>query len=153
MKRVSKIMTGMALAAMLAGFGSGCLSTTKVTEYDLATGKVAKVTETSEPIVGQITKSTKDKTVFMWESGWYAQIVAEFTGSSSALPNFDFKGGNLDKGLLTIHKDQANMTNLADCIKAARSNSVSMGATGVSSSSGSASATNSQTSNSTSSGK
>jgi len=148
---MKKLFLSLFLMGAIALLMSGCNSTSTITEFD-KDGHVTKVTETKEAVVDQVTKSTKDKTCFVWCSGWIAKIKCEFFGSESPMPNVDMEGGNVDKGVLTIHKDQQNMAELEKIIKAARSNSVSFGATGVSSSSGSASASNSNTGGSASSG-
>ena len=65
------------LALCFAGLLAGCLSATKsvITEYD-ADGRVECVTETSESVVTSLTKSTANKTVVAWESGWAAYVSA-----------------------------------------------------------------------------
>lgn len=130
------IMAGTACAAI--SLLTGCNSTSTITEYDLATGKPIKVTTTSESVIDQVTKSTKDKTCYVWTKGWGGKLNVASCTTDSPIPGFDAELFNLDKGALTIHKDQANLDKLADVIKACNATALQVSAEGISGGTGSA---------------
>jgi len=130
------ILAGTASAAI--SLLTGCNSTSTITEYDLATGKPTKVTITSESVIDQVTKSTKDKTCYVWTKGWGGKLNVASCTTDNPIPGFDAELFNLDKGALTIHKDQANMDKLADVIKACNATALQVSAEGIGGSTGSA---------------
>ena len=110
---------------------SGCNSTSIITEIDPVTGKVSKVTETSESVIKQITDSTKNKTVYVWSKGWATKISVSMATAENPTPTFRIYAGNIDHGILSLHKDQQNMDKLSEIIKACNSSALSITAEGV----------------------
>ncbi|OGV45208.1 MAG: hypothetical protein A2017_06615 [Lentisphaerae bacterium GWF2_44_16] len=113
-----KIVMGL-VSIVLTVMLSGCYSTSTISEFDPVSGNLIKQTETSQPIIDQITASTKDKTVFYWESGWIAAIHVQ--PSAETMFTAEMIATKRDKGLLTVHKDQQNMDKIEGVIKAAKS--------------------------------
>lgn len=100
---------------------TGCTATkTIVTELDPATGKAVKVTETAESVVSTLTKSTANKTVIAWESGWAAYISASMATTEDPTPSVKMFAGKTDKGIISAHKEQQNWEKLAEVIKATK---------------------------------
>lgn len=107
------------IAAMAALVFTGCTATqSTITEFD-KDGKVVKTTVTSESVVSTLTKSTKDKTVIAWESGWAAYISASAATQEDPTPAVKMFAGKTDKGLISAHKDQ-NWEKLPDVIRATK---------------------------------
>lgn len=110
-------IAAVAALVMLAG----CTATkTVITEIDPSTGKTFKVTETTESVVTTLTKSTANKTVIAWESGWAAYISASTATQEDPTPTVKMFAGKTDKGVISAHKDQQNWENLAAVIKATK---------------------------------
>ncbi len=108
-----------AVAALAMVVLSGCTATkSTVTEFD-KDGKVVKTTVTSESVVSTLTKSTKDKTVIAWESGWAAYISASTATQEDPTPTVKMFAGKTDKGIISAHKDQ-NWEKLPDVIMATK---------------------------------
>jgi hypothetical protein len=119
------------LIFILAAALCGCTATkTVVTELDPATGKALKITETAESVVSTLTKSTANKTVIAWESGWAAYISASAATQEDPTPTVKLFAGKTDKGIISAHKDQKEWTNLAEVIKATKYD-LEVSATGV----------------------
>ena len=137
-KRLKLIILAGTACAAISLLVVGCNSTSTITEYDLATGKPLKVTTTSESVIDQVTKSTKDKTCYVWTKGWGGKLNVASCTTDNPIPGFDAELFNLDKGALTIHKDQANMDKLADVIKACNATALQVSAEGISGGTGSA---------------
>lgn len=111
-------------AVMLACLGlsavflmSGCWSPTVVEEFD-KDGKLVKKTTTEESVIKSVISSTKDKTVFCYRRGWAAYLRLWTVNSTTVSPEFDCFAGKEDEGFLTIHKDQQNLSEVADVVKA-----------------------------------
>lgn len=138
---MKKIAMFVVVAVTLAVFAVGCSSTSTVTEYDLATGKPIKVTTTNESVIDQVTKSTKDKTCYVWTKGWGGKLSVANITSDNPIPGFEATIFNLDKGVLTLHKDQQGMDNIADVIKACNASGLSVTSSGINGNTGSAAAT------------
>jgi hypothetical protein len=81
---------------------------------------VVKTTVTSESVVSTLTKSTKDKTVIAWESGWAAYISASAATQEDPTPTVKMFAGKTDKGLISAHKDQQGWDKLPDVIRATK---------------------------------
>lgn len=102
---MKNIFQMIAIAAAMV-LMTGCTTTkSTVTEYD-KDGKVVKTTVTSESVVSTLTKSTKDKTVIAWESGWAAYISASTATQEDPTPTVKMFAGKTDKGIISAHKDQ-----------------------------------------------
>lgn len=113
-------MKNLICLAVLAVLVTGCTATkTIVTEIDPATGKAVKVTETTESVVSTLTKSTENKTVIAWESGWAAYISASTATQEDPTPTVKMFAGKTDKGIISAHKDQ-NWEKLPDVIRATK---------------------------------
>ena len=99
---------------------TGCTATkTVITDLD-KDGKVTRVTETSESVVSTLTKSTANKTVIAWESGWAAYISASMATTEDPTPSIKMFAGKTDKGIISAHKDQKSWDKLAEVIKATK---------------------------------
>lgn len=100
---------------------AGCAATkTTITEIDPASGKTVKVTETTESVVTTLTKSTANKTVIAWESGWAAYISASMATSEDPTPAVKMFAGKTDKGIISAHKDQQGWDKIPDVIRATK---------------------------------
>jgi hypothetical protein len=122
------------IAAIAALVFTGCTSTqSTITEFD-KDGKVVKTTVTSESVVSTLTKSTKDKTVIAWESGWAAYIAASMATTEDPTPSVKMFAGKTDKGVISAHKDQ-NWDKLPDVIRATKYD-LTVSPTGINTSSG-----------------
>jgi hypothetical protein len=118
------------LVLILAAALCGCTATqSTVTEYD-KDGKVVKTTVTSESVVSTLTKSTKDKTVIAWESGWAAYIAASAATQEDPTPTVKLFAGKTDKGIISAQKDQASWDKISEVIRATKYE-LSVSATGV----------------------
>jgi len=116
----------------------GCGSTSVITEFDRETGKKVKVTETKESITEQILASTADKSVFVFDKGWWFGAEASIFSADSPVPITRILAKKNNRGILTLHKDQKNMAEIRDIVKAAlETESLAVTATGVTSSSAS----------------
>ena len=99
---------------------TGCTATkSTVTELD-KDGKVVKTTVTSESVVSTLTKSTKDKTVIVWESGWAAYISASTATQEDPTPTLKMFVGKTDKGMISAHKDQKTFDKIPEVIRATK---------------------------------
>lgn len=106
---------------LLTGCFTGTTST--VTEYDISTGKITKVTNTGESVIKSVANSTKDKSVITWESGWLAYISASTSTAEDPTPTFKMGVGKTDKGAITIHQKHKNIASvLPAVIQATRDN-------------------------------
>lgn len=106
---------------LLTGCFTGTTST--VTEYDTATGKIAKITETGESVVKSITQATKNKTCIAWESGWAAYISASTATTEDPTPTVKMGVGKVDKGAISLHPEHKDIqTVLPAIIQATRDN-------------------------------
>lgn len=115
-------VVGSAITSMLL---TGCFTgtTSTVTEYDTATGKIVKVTETGESVVKSITQATKDKTCIAWESGWAAYISASTATTEDPTPTVKMGVGKVDKGAISLHPEHKDIqTVLPAIIQATRDN-------------------------------
>jgi predicted double-glycine peptidase len=116
----------------------GCGSTSVITEFDRETGKKVKVTETKESITEQILASTADKSVFVFDKGWWFGAEASIFSADSPVPITRILAKKNNRGILTLHKDQRNMAEIRDIVKATlETESLAVTATGVTSSSAS----------------
>lgn len=100
---------------------SGCLSATRsiVTEYG-ADGRIERVTETGESVVTSLTKSTANKTVVAWESGWAAYISASTATMTEPTPTVRLFAGKTDKGLVSALPGQQDWAGIAEAVAATK---------------------------------
>ena len=100
---------------------SGCLAATRstVTEYD-ANGRIERVTETTESVVTSLTKSTANKTVVAWESGWAAYISGSTATNDDPTPHVKMFAGKTDKGVISALPNQTGWEGIAETIRATK---------------------------------
>ena len=119
-------------AVITAALLTGCASTT-ITEFDAA-GKITKKTETSQSVIGTLTSSTQNKTVIMWEDGWTAYISGSTGTTEDPTPHGKIFCGKVNKGWISLLSGQDNLSNIADIIRATKSD-ISITGEGVTASS------------------
>lgn len=123
------------IAVLLASLGvlPGCFSPgeSTVLEYDSA-GKVVKQTKTTEPLVKQLTESTKNKTVIAWESGWMGYISCALANTQDPTPHVKLFAGKADKGMISALPTQQNWSGIAETVLATKQD-VNVSLTGISS--------------------
>lgn len=119
------------LAAAIALATTGCFSPTQstITEFGADGKTIVKQTVTSESVIKSVVESTKDKSVFTWESGWNAYIHATTATADNPTPTVKIGAGKVDKGAITLHKDHKDIP-VAEVIKSTRSD-LEVTATGV----------------------
>jgi hypothetical protein len=85
--------------------------------------------------LANITSSTQNKSILVWNTGWFFWL--EFTPGNieDPTPHGKLKGGNIDSGILLLHKDQQHIEKIAPVILATRSN-VNISTTGANSTAG-----------------
>lgn len=120
----------LVLTMIVLGALVGCNSTATVWEYDKE-GNVTKKIVTSKAVVDQITESTKNKTIYIWSNGWVAVVQASMATTDTPTPTIKIYAGNICQGLLSLHKDQKNLDELAKAIKACNSSSLSVTGSGI----------------------
>lgn len=110
------------LAGAIALATTGCFSPTQstITEFGADGKTIVKQTVTSESVIKSVVESTKDKSVFTWESGWVAYLHATTATADTPTPTVKLGAGKIDKGAITLHKDHKDIP-VADIIKATRS--------------------------------
>ena len=100
---------------------TGCASTqSTITEYD-ASGNILKKTETSESVISSVMKSTKNKSVVMWEDGWAGYISISSGTTEDPTPHGKLFAGKVNKGAVSILPDQKNVIGIAKIIQATKS--------------------------------
>lgn len=94
-------MKNIVFIGLLALTATGCTSTQSIIkEYD-ADGRLVKQTETSESVVSSLTKSTQNKTVIAWESGWSAYMSCSAATLETPTPTFKMGAGKIDSGVIS----------------------------------------------------
>lgn len=112
------LLVGLLIAAICAG----CTATeTVVREYD-AEGNLVKKTCTSESLVKDITESTKNKTLVVWENGWAAYLSASTATNDDPTPTVKMWAGKTSKGVISALPEQKNWKGIAASITATREN-------------------------------
>ena len=78
------LVLALLASALIAAICAGCTATeTVIREYD-AEGNLLKKTYASESLVKDITESTKNKTLVVWENGWAAYLSASTATTANA---------------------------------------------------------------------
>ena len=114
-------MYKLTIALFSALLFCGCASTRSiVTEFD-EQGKRVKQIETSESVVSTLMKSTKNKSVILWEDGWAAYISGSTGTIEDPTPHGKIFCGKVNKGWISIKSDQQNVADIAKIIKATKS--------------------------------
>ena len=105
---------------IVAGLLAGCMtSTSTITEFDGA-GNVIKRTETKASVVESLVKSTKDKTVVAWESGWAAYLSASTATNDDPTPHVKIFAGKTDKGVISALPSQQDFAGIASVVQATK---------------------------------
>ena len=100
---------------------TGCAATrSTITEYD-ASGNILKKTETSESVISSVVKSTKNKSVIIWEDGWAGYISVSSGTLDDPTPHGKIFAGKVNKGAVSILQDQKNVVGIAKIIQATKS--------------------------------
>ncbi len=118
------------IAVVAAAVLTGCTSTqSTITEYDQA-GNISKVTESSESVISSVVKSTKDKTVIVWEDGWAAYMSISAATPEDPTPHMKMFAGKTNRGVANVLKEQKSLSDIAKIIQATKSD-LSVSATGI----------------------
>ena len=129
MKKFLAFIFGIALFGVMM---VGCTGTgSTVTEYDPVTGKVLKVTTTTESVASTVVSSTKDKVVAVYDNSFLAYISASTATTEDPTPTLKFALGKSDKGVLTMPKE-CDQRYASKIVEAMRAGDITMSATGVS---------------------
>ena len=100
---------------------TGCAATrSTITEYD-ASGNILKKTETSESVISSVVKSTKNKSVIIWEDGWAGYISISSGTTEDPTPHGKLFAGKVNKGAVSILPDLFNVVGIAKIIQATKS--------------------------------
>lgn len=100
---------------------TGCAATqSTITEYDTS-GNLLRKTETSESVISSVVKSTKNKSVIMWEDGWAGYISISSGTTEDPTPHGKIFAGKINKGAVSILPDQKNVVGIAKIIQATKS--------------------------------
>ena len=100
---------------------TGCAATqSTITEYD-ASGNILKKTETSESVISSVVKSTKNKSVIMWEDGWAGYISVSSGTLDDPTPHGKIFAGKINKGAVSLLPNQKNVVGIAKIIQATKS--------------------------------
>ncbi len=111
---------------------TGCAATkSTITEYD-ASGNILKKTETSESVISSVTKSTRNKSVIIWEDGWAGYISVSSGTLDDPTPHGRIFAGKINKGAVSLLPNQSGLPGIAKIIQATKSD-LSIGLDGASS--------------------
>ncbi len=114
------LVLALLAGALIAAICAGCTATeTVIREYD-AEGNLLKKTYTSESLVKDITESTKNKTLVVWENGWAAYLSASTATNDDPTPTVKMWAGKASKGVISALPDQPNWSGIASTITATR---------------------------------
>ena len=114
------LVLALLAGALIAAICAGCTATESVIrEYD-AEGNLLKKTYTSESLVKDITESTKNKTLVVWENGWAAYLSASTATHDDPTPTGKMWAGKASKGVISAIPDQQNWDGIAATITATR---------------------------------
>ena len=114
------LVLALLAGALIAAICAGCTATeTVIREYD-AEGNLLKKTYTSESLVKDITESTKNKTLVVWENGWAAYLSASAATNDDPTPTVKMWAGKASKGVISALPDQQNWSGIASTITATR---------------------------------
>ena len=100
---------------------TGCAATrSTITEYD-ASGNILKKTETSESVISSVVKSTKNKSVVIWEDGWAGYISVSSGTMDDPTPHGRIFAGKINKGAVSLLPNQSGLPGIAKIIQATKS--------------------------------
>ena len=127
----TKLFTLLLSAAALFVL-TGCAATkSTITEYD-ASGNILRKTETSESVISSVTKSTRNKSVIIWEDGWAGYISVSSGTLDDPTPHGRIFAGKINKGAVSLLPNQSGLPGIAKIIQATKSD-LSIGLDGASS--------------------
>ena len=116
------LVLALLASALIAAICAGCTATeTVIREYD-AEGNLLKKTYASESLVKDITESTKNKTLVVWENGWAAYLSASTATNDDPTPTVKMWAGKTSKGVISALPNQQNWDGIASTITATREN-------------------------------
>lgn len=108
------------LAAAVAALVAGCTATkSTIREFDAA-GNLTRETTTSESMVKEVTESTRNKTLIVWENGWAAYLSVSTATTDDPTPTVKMWAGKAAKGVISALPDQQNWDGIAKTITATR---------------------------------
>ena len=100
---------------------TGCAATrSTITEYD-ASGNILRKTETSESVISSVTKSTRNKSVIIWEDGWAGYISVSSGTLDDPTPHGRIFAGKINKGAVSLLPNQSGLPGIAKIIQATKS--------------------------------
>ena len=118
---MNKKLLTLLLAAFALFVLTGCASTqSTITEYD-ASGNILKKTETSESVISSVVKSTKNKSVVIWEDGWAGYISVSSGTMDDPTPHGKIFAGKVNKGAVSLLPNQSGLPGIAKIIQATKS--------------------------------
>ena len=126
----TKLFTLLSAAALFVLTGCAATKST-ITEYD-ASGNILKKTETSESVISSVTKSTRNKSVIIWEDGWAGYISVSSGTLDDPTPHGRIFAGKINKGAVSLLPNQSGLPGIARIIQATKSD-LSIGLDGASS--------------------
>ena len=115
----TKLFTLLSAAALFVL--TGCAATrSTITEYD-ASGNILRKTETSESVISSVTKSTRNKSVIIWEDGWAGYISVSSGTLDDPTPHGRIFAGKINKGAVSLLPNQSGLPGIAKIIQATKS--------------------------------
>ena len=115
----TKLFTLLSAAALFVLTGCAATKST-ITEYD-ASGNILKKTETSESVISSVTKSTRNKSVIIWEDGWAGYISVSSGTLDDPTPHGKIFAGKINKGAVSLLPNQSGLPGIAKIIQATKS--------------------------------
>ena len=94
----------------------GC-SSRKIVEYE--NGEVVRVTETEDTVVGSITNSTKNKSIFNWTALFGFDLELIVLPVKEMSPRVHLRFGKITNGTMSILSGQLNLNEIPSIINAA----------------------------------
>ena len=126
-----KIITLIAMLALVIMTGCFAATQSTVREYDPETGVMLRETISSESVVKNITDATQSKTIVAFDDGWAAYISVTAATLENPTPTGKMFAGRTAHTYMSIHPDQQNLDGIAAVISAIRAGSLSVGVDGV----------------------
>lgn len=93
----------------------GC-SSRKIVEYE--NGEIVRVTETEDTVVGSITNSTKNKSVFNWTTLFGFDLEFVVFPVKEMSPRVHLRLGKITNGTMSILSGQLNLNEIPSIINA-----------------------------------
>jgi hypothetical protein len=121
------------ISFFLIALCAGCASTESVIREFDENGKMTRETKSTQSYIRELTASTKNKTVILWENGWAAYLSASTATTEDPTPAVKMWAGKTSKGAIMVLPEQKNIKDIAAIIAATREN-ISVSAEGIKSS-------------------